>query len=473
MKRLLNSAPASLVLWAGMALGGARPACAADAFEVVSDPDNSLAFLVAHDGGTLLKMDAGAWAPNWAWVQVNSKDHPAGVFDVSTVITFNAQRNETATLHLHAAATGPQTLVMEYSVKAAKDFPLQLIAATIGVPEGGSANAVLNLANGAPEAVQLPAGPGWHGGVKSIELTANSGEKIGVAVDPPMDVGVDGVLRVVLAADQMKAGEKKATLTWTFPAPVTLATKPVELAKLTPEVVTPDWFAFQPKWNLNDGPISMASWQNKPAGSRGAVVMTGDHFELGDGTPIKFWGVDLSFATNAPEKLDADFTAARYQKYGVNAVRMHKFTGAGWEGIGDENDATRMTPAGLAKLDYFSNELRERGIYYGWSHTYHFKIRPQNKAQVAGYDELMKAGGDTYGVINWAEDVQDLMIAQVVNLLKHKNPYSQTTYADDPALGVHRIPQRMKMTSFSIRPRMLTTSFPPTRNYYSSGLPSG
>ena len=47
----------------------------------------------------------------------------------------------------------------------------------------------------------------------------------------------------------------------------------------------------------------------------------------------------------------------------------------------------------------------------------------------------MKKGGKTYGVMNWAEDVQDLMIEMVVNLLKHQNPYTGKAYARDPALS--------------------------------------
>jgi hypothetical protein len=39
------------------------------------------------------------------------------------------------------------------------------------------------------------------------------------------------------------------------------------------------------------------------------------------------------------------------------------------------------------------------------------------------------------GFINFAEDVQDLMIETVVNLLGHKNPYTGLTYAQEPALS--------------------------------------
>jgi hypothetical protein len=244
---------------------------------------------------------------------------------------------------------------------------------------------------------------------------------------------VEGQLRLALAHEVMKAGEKKITMTWVFPEEAGFWHRPGELARFAPDVVTADWFPYQPKWTMDASPISMDAWR-APIGPRSAVVQKGDRFELADGTPIKFWGTNLSFMHNAPEKANADFTAARFAKYGINAVRMHKFTGPGWEGIGDDNDALKMKPEGLDKLDYFANQLKNRGMYYGWSHVFHFKVRPGNKDRIAGYEELMRAGGDTYGVINWAEDVQDLLIEQVVMLLKHRNPYTNMTYAEDPAL---------------------------------------
>ena len=51
-------------------------------------------------------------------------------------------------------------------------------------------------------------------------------------------------------------------------------------------------------------------------------------------------------------------------------------------------------------------------------------------------DEIEKhLKGDTYAFINFAEDVQDLMIEMIVNLLKHKNPHTGLVYAQDPALA--------------------------------------
>ena len=87
-------------------------------------------------------------------------------------------------------------------------------------------------------------------------------------------------------------------------------------------------------------------------------------------------------------------------------------------------------------MDYFCHQLAKNGVYYGWSHTYHFRPKPGNRARLLAYDEIKNHdGGDTYALINYAEDCQDLMIETVVNLLKHKNPYTGKTYAEDPALA--------------------------------------
>jgi hypothetical protein len=94
-----------------------------------------------------------------------------------------------------------------------------------------------------------------------------------------------------------------------------------------------------------------------------------------------------------------------------------------------------MDPKGLDRLDYFVSKLKEHGVYFGWSHTYGFHVVPGDSKRLVAYDEIAKnLKGNTYAFIHFAEDVQDLMIEMVVNLLKHKNPYTGRTYADEPAL---------------------------------------
>src|SRR5262249_11951274 len=209
-----------------------------------------------------------------------------------------------------------------------------------------------------------------------------------------------------------------------------------DLGRFIKPLAGPDWFAFRPSSGAVPGVIEMNDWLDKPAGKHGGVRSVGDRFQFTDGTPVKFWGANLSYTACAPAKEEADFTAARYAKYGINAVRLHKFSYPTEQmGIGDPNDSTRMDRAGLDRLDSFSSRLKRRGIYFGWSHTFGFHVRPGDRKRLLAYDEIAKnLKGNTYAFINFAEDVQDLMIEMVVNLLKHKNPYTTQTYAEEPAL---------------------------------------
>ena len=235
-----------------------------------------------------------------------------------------------------------------------------------------------------------------------------------------------------------KQGARSVTITLTLPGETAFLAKQTDLDALTRTLAGPDWFPFTPTDEVSPSVISMNDWLDKPAGKHGGVRMVGDHFEFADRTPVKFWGVNLSYGTGcAPEKKDAEFTAARYAKYGINGVRLHKFSyPKNQMGIGDPNDATRMDPDGLDRFDYFAAQLKTNGIYFGWSHTFKFQVSPGNRNRLIAYDEIAQhLKGDTYAFINFAEDVQDLMIEMVVNLLKHKNPYTGLTYAAEPALS--------------------------------------
>ncbi|MCX5684172.1 MAG: hypothetical protein NT049_10860, partial [Planctomycetota bacterium] len=208
--------------------------------------------------------------------------------------------------------------------------------------------------------------------------------------------------------------------------------------RLTKTLAGPDWFAFSPTADLAPTVISMNDWLETPAGKRGGVRMAGDHFQTEDGTPLKIWGSNLSYGgACAPEKKVAEQTAARFAKYGVTGVRLHKFTyPKNKMGIGELDDATKMTPDGLDRLDYFASQMKANGVYFGWSHSYGFYVCPGNRGRLVAYDEIEKnLKGNTYAFINFAEDVQDLMIEMVVGLLKHKNPYTGLTYAEEPALS--------------------------------------
>jgi hypothetical protein len=410
-------------------------------YVVLVDPDNSVSFALLY-GTHGAERSVGhvgmlGWGPKWAWAGIRSTDKPNGPFVVSAPFTLNKEAGQSIAIQLHVTQTGKRSVAFQYDLTGEKDVPLTLVCATLGFAKqiGG----VLHATSGGKErSIPLPLTHGEIPNVSHANFVLGAAGEVAVDVVPPSAIGLDGDARFILAADKFPAGHKTVTLTLTFAADVSLVTSAADVAKYTKPLAGADWFSFTPADDLSPSAIGMENWLEKPAGKRGGVRMMGDHFQFEDGTPIKFWGANLSYGSNcAPDKKAADFTAARFAKYGINAVRLHKFTYPSNEnGIGDRNDSTKFEPAGLDRLDYFTSRLRNNGVYFGWSHTYGLHLRPGDRDRLLNYDEIASAFKDrnTYAFINFAPDVQDLMIESVVNLLKHKNPYTGQTYADEPAL---------------------------------------
>ncbi len=195
---------------------------------------------------------------------------------------------------------------------------------------------------------------------------------------------------------------------------------------------TANWFPLVTDPANTAGVIDLTDWLEKPAGRRGAVLMKGDRLEFADGTPVKFWGVNLGDGHCMPSKEEADYWADRFARYGINCVRLHKFFPA----LLSDTSSWEFKAGELDRLDYFCAKLRERGIYYGWSPIYHLKIRPGDLPHlIAGAEILSNNNGNTYGVMDYAPDIQALRIGTIARLLEHTNPYTGQRYADDPALA--------------------------------------
>jgi hypothetical protein len=196
------------------------------------------------------------------------------------------------------------------------------------------------------------------------------------------------------------------------------------------EAVPDDWFPFEPANTNEPGLIGMADWLDAPAGKHGRVTIDGDRFVFENGTPVKFWGTNLGNLDCAPPADRGQTWADRYAKYGVNCVRLHKFI----PDLMVDSSSTRFDPQHLADFDRFTANLKERGIYYGFSWIFHHNIRPDDAAKLKYPDEIM--GEPTHRVLVFiAEDVQDLRAEMLTNLLRHENPHTGLPYAEDPALA--------------------------------------
>jgi hypothetical protein len=412
---------------------------AAEPWSAIINPENTLSFNFLRDDRPVFHIGMGGWGPKWAWVGIEAKQKADGKkLSVRTPFIVNKDKGEVIDVQFEAWQPAAREVAFRYDLEAARDVPLTLLMAGIGFEVHGSQGTLtLTHAEGKQTKVPMPIR-----GVRTAVVTEQAdfdfdkGGTVTLKFDPPCPVTFDNGMRIVLASDLFPKGKRRVTLTMTFPNDVAFYASQADIDKFRRTLAGPDWFAFQPAKDVVPGVIDMNAWLDRPAGKHGGVRMVKDGFAFEDKTPVKFWGVNLSYTANAPDKETADFTAARYAKYGINAVRMHKFSyPTGQMGIGDPNDSTRMDAKGMDRLDYFSAKLKEHGVYFGWSHSYGFKVVPGDRKRLLAYDEIAKnLKGNTYAFINFAEDVQDLMIDMVVNLLRHKNPYTGKTYAEEPAL---------------------------------------
>ena len=197
-----------------------------------------------------------------------------------------------------------------------------------------------------------------------------------------------------------------------------------------------NWYEFKPADKLGESVFNMSDWLDKPAGKHGFCQIQNDELVFEDGTPVKFWGVNICSERPYTTNQEADKWANILAEYGVNSVRFHKFSSHGMP----ENISTDLSAENYKQFDYFHAALKKQGIYVGWSPIYGHKPRPGDKDKLIAYDEIAAAdlnshlSYSTIGLVNFAEDLQDLHIELITNMLNHKNPYTGKKYAEDPAL---------------------------------------
>lgn len=205
-----------------------------------------------------------------------------------------------------------------------------------------------------------------------------------------------------------------------------------------PEKSDNNWFPFSPLNTFEQGETGMEEWLDAPAGKHGFAQINGKDLVFEDGTPVKFWGTNICSRLPYVASEKADSFVNFLAKYGVNAVRFHKFTWYAYDG----QHSTLFSPEKFKPFDYFHSKLREKGIYVGWSHIYGHKVLPGDSSKILAYEEIKNLrypwshlNGTTSSLVNFAPDLQELNIALTLDMLNHENPNTGLRYADDPALA--------------------------------------
>jgi hypothetical protein len=369
-----------------------------------------------------------AWGPNWGWTGWEGQEGKA-----------RARLSTGAVLSVDSTlgARGGE-LVWDISSHSDKDTDLTLATLSIaGGPDtfGGGKLSVVD--GGKATEYSYPIGREPAGQRVSQITIVKGANKLEIFLDPPQKLVSDGGLRVVLAEGSLKGGQAKKLR-------VTVRTSgSLRVVNETPDAV-PGWFPWTP---AQDGTgrdeLSMADWLEAPAGKSGRIQRKGDDLVL-NGQPVKLWGLNLCYSNCSPDKELADRRAAFYARNGINAVRLHKYAdGPGWAGIQSPGSFETFEPQALDRMDYFVSKLKEKGIYTKLSSTFIVTVGREDITKVPFASELGAMGPEPdarirvgHGAVFLSEEIQDLQIRQIEAILKHKNPYSGLTYAQDPAVAI-------------------------------------
>ncbi len=408
-------------------------------------PDTGTVY-ITRDGVPYLEVSCGAWGAGWSHMGMRgtmARENGATVHHLKG--TDSKQPGAELKLDAVVRATGPRQLTCVYDLSTNQDINLVYAVVFLGPRgpfEGGFARATRS--DGSTAEQELPmARQGLGESVRRITLTDADGLATTLSFDPAVDVASDGDLRVILAADRFKASDPRH-LTMTIDLPEKLTYYAV-VEDVPDEPGFDQWYPWQPRHDYGvPSAIGMEDWADAPAGAKGRVVRKGGQLLYG-GKPIKLWGLNNCYRACWPEKDQADRCARMYRKYGVNTVRLHKYADSPGSGIQSRDSAAEYDPERLDRMDYYVARLKEAGIFVELS-TQFGPINP-GPADVRDVPYLKEFG--TFSRNNrirmphsssyYSPEIQNLHIRQAVNLLKHRNPYTGLTYAEDPCIVAFEI----------------------------------
>ncbi|MFW6162898.1 MAG: hypothetical protein ACODAJ_09025 [Planctomycetota bacterium] len=408
-------------------------------------PTGPAAYGVLRDGRTEMTVGLVCWGPGWKWFRFGGE---AKVFkerrevQARTVIGGTDQR---IVLRHDARQAGRTRIEMSFQFQVAEDSELTQICLSVrpdGERFGGGASAAYD-AEGEATPIQVPIGRGSFGGTfQRLVFRASDGRETALAIEPARPVnseggGSGGEARIQLVPERIEAGDWLRTdITLTLPE----ATRFYERAEDSYQRDdTSDWFPYD---IARHGPPIDLSFLNRDdegeyvkAGSHGFLRVKGDEFAFEDGTPARFWGLNVTAgaALGSPER--AEQIAERLARLGCNVARLHHLDSWANPVIDyDHPDGTtqHLSPEGMASLDATVAALKARGIHVILDPWVQRCFKPADG--VEPYGAMGQRGNfNLHPYVFFDPRMRALIQKQLRQVWTHVNPRTGLAYKDDPA----------------------------------------
>ncbi len=407
-------------------------------------PLNAQNTVFLWDNQEYLDLSLAGWGPGWAWQSFEGEVQAEGEVSRASARTTIASSGARVEIAARTTPTGPQQLRFQVRIRSDRDTDLTLLMAGVQLAEPAFARGEVEalFADGSRRSFPLPLGrQGLGESVRSFTLVDGQGRRTTWHLEPALEVTSDRDLRIGLARSLQADVPVEASWTIELPAPLTFYAHPDQVPADPADAA---WYPFTPDDDLSmHTEIGMQDWWESPAGKHGRIRARGDRLYYHE-RPIKLWGLNLCFHGGAaPTHELAERRAALYRKFGINAVRLHKWVdGPGWAGIQTEASAVRFDPEGLDRFDYQNAQFRQAGIFLKLSQAFGtIRVGPDDRQTVPYAEELgaferpdSRVGGGN-STLFYSTELQDLTIRQLQNILTHRNPYTGLTYAEDPAIA--------------------------------------
>ncbi|MBI4004254.1 MAG: hypothetical protein HY353_04450 [Candidatus Omnitrophica bacterium] len=192
------------------------------------------------------------------------------------------------------------------------------------------------------------------------------------------------------------------------------------------------WRVIEPSIGPLEPPFDASGLLNPPAGQHGFLTVEDGRFVFEDGTPARFFGVNIDAAANFPSHEHADRFAERLAQLGCNLVRLHHLD-APWADpnifAAEFEDTQHLSRESLDRLDYFIAQLKARGIYIYMD----LLVSRQFKSGdgVPAYRQLSRGAKIA---AQYSPRLIQLQKAYARDLLTHYNRYTRTRLVEEPAL---------------------------------------